>query len=326
MPKVSICIPAYNTAKYLPEAIESVLAQDFTDYELVICDNASTDETPEICRSYTDSRIRYVRFEELTNQSGNFNRCLNLAQSELIALLHADDYYLPGFISDRVARFENDTELGFIFGAVKTVDACGAELSVGGRWSEDRRFERGELIESLLFGCLVSPPSLMFRRRCAESAGKFREDITWGHDWEWTMRLAEKSSVCYTARPLASYRVHDGSGTAEILSAAKNGEQERQILLDTLARVSAENSKLASLRRPSLRALSLRHMYFAEQALMSERRSVARNNLWYAALADFGMTLRPTFWALALGSVMPVNWYLGYRSLRNKNAFSDTAL
>lgn len=325
MPKVSICIPTYNTAKYLPEAVGSVLAQDFTDYELIICDNASTDETPEICRSYADSRIRYERFEELTNQSGNFNRCLDLARGEFIALLHADDYYLPGFLADRVERLDQNPELGFIFGAVRVVDEGGAEISVTGRLSEDRFFEKEELIETLLFGCIIAPPSLMFRRECAEKAGRFRADITWGHDWEWTMRLAEKSSAYYTARPLAAYRVHDASGTAEILSAAKNGEQERQILIETLKRASKASSRLASLRRPALHALSLRHMYFAEQSLMAERRRVTRNNLWYAMRADFSMVFRLTFWALMLGSVAPLNWYSGYRALRNRIAVSDSA-
>src|SRR5260370_9895408 len=125
MPKVSVCIPTYNTAQYLPEAIESVLAQDFTDYELVICDNASTDETPEICRSYDDPRVRYLRFEELTNQAGNFNRCLGQARGELVNLLHADDYFIQGYLPNRVRRFSDRPQLGFLFASVHLAAAQG---------------------------------------------------------------------------------------------------------------------------------------------------------------------------------------------------------
>src|ERR1051326_2476159 len=102
MPKVSICIPTYNSAKYLPQAIESVLQQDFTDFELIICDDASTDETPRLCRSLNDLRIRYIRFEENVGQAGNFNRCFQAARGDILTLLSADDYFLPGLLLNRV--------------------------------------------------------------------------------------------------------------------------------------------------------------------------------------------------------------------------------
>ena len=325
MPKVSVCIPTYNTARYLPEAIESVLEQSFTDYELVICDNASTDQTAEICSSYGDPRIRYARFEEKTNQAGNFNRCLKEARGEFITILHADDFLLPGFLADRVARFE-DREIGFVFGAVQIVDRQSAIISTQSRWSEDQSFQKGELLESLLFGCIVSPPSLMVRKSCADLAGAFRTDITWGHDWEWALRLAENSAACYASAPLAAYRVHDQSGTAEVLNSAENGHQERRILTQTLARVSRSEKRFGKLKRPAFRALSRRHMYFAEQALLGGRRRVVANNLWYAALADWSMLVRPTFWALLLGSIGPVKWYNRYRVFRNSMAFEKHGL
>src|SRR5882724_6948180 len=122
MPRVSVCIPTYNSARYLRKAIESVLEQGFGDYELVICDNASTDETPELCRHYEDSRIRYVRFNDLTNQAGNFNRCL------------------AGFLADRVKRLNEHPETGFVFGAVKVVDSDGEVTDIKSQWAEDRHF------------------------------------------------------------------------------------------------------------------------------------------------------------------------------------------
>jgi len=66
-PFFSVCIPTYNRANFLPQAIESVLAQDFTDFELIICDNASTDNTQEVVEKYQDKRIRYCRYEDLVN-------------------------------------------------------------------------------------------------------------------------------------------------------------------------------------------------------------------------------------------------------------------
>jgi|SRR5262245_37494632 len=317
MPKVSVCIPVYNGQRYLRVAIDSVLHQDFDDYELVICDNASTDDTPRICRNYEDARLRYLRFEERTNQSGNFNRCLSEARGQYLTLLHADDFVLPGFLADRVKSLEDDPRLGFVFGAVKIVDADSLVTSTSNRWPEDRRFATGELVDYLLFGCIVCPPSLMVRKSCADRVGLFRSYLTWGHDWEWTLRLAEQFNALYASKPLAAYRVHADSGTAEQLDSAGNGHQERHILKAALARLEIGDRRFRRLKRPAFRALSHRLMYFAEQALLGGRKRVARNNLWCAAKSDLRALSRPTFWAILAASGGSLDWYVRYRRLRH---------
>jgi glycosyltransferase involved in cell wall biosynthesis len=294
-----------------------VLRQDFEDYELVICDDCSTDETPDICRSYDDSRIRYIRYSENAKQAGNFNRCLQEARGDYLTLLHADDWFLPGFIRDREQRLTDDPELGFVFGATQIADAESNITSTSGRWKEDKRFGPSELLDHLLYGCILSPPSLMVRKQCADKAGPFRADLTWGHDWEWALRLSEQAAACYVSKPLSVYRVHDASGTAEQLNAAKNGEQERRILKETLERLADADARFRKLRRPVFQALSRRHMYFAEQALFDRRSYVVRNNLYYAALANPTMLARPTFWALAFGSLGAERFYSRYRAFRD---------
>lgn len=316
MPRVSICIPTYNTARYLPRAIESVLEQDFTNFELVICDDGSTDNTPEICWGYKDPRIRYIRLPGKSGQASNFNRCIREAGGEYLTILHADDYFLPGFIANRVSKLDGDPRVGFVFGAVRVVDAEGKLLSESGRWAEDRSFVKGGLVEPLLFGCILSPPSLMVRMALVKEVGLFRTDLTWGHDWEWAIRLAENAGAYYVSEPMSAYRVHDASGTAEQLNAAKNGRQERRILQETLARLSQTDRRIENLRVDVFKALCRRHMYFAEQALLAGRRAVTRNNLWYAAFADRRMIIRPTFWALLVGSFGPASLYSVYRHLR----------
>src|SRR5262249_19380124 len=323
MPKVSVCIPVHNGQPYLRDALDSVLNQEVDDYELVICDNASTDGTPGICRDYTDFHVRYIRFEERTNQAWSFNRCLTEATGEYLTILHADDFFLPGFLADRVKRLDNDPGLGFVFGAVKVVDAGSVVTSTSARWSEDRKFKTSELVDYLLLGCIVCPPSLMVRKACADKVGLFRTDLTWGHDWEWTLRLAEQCSAQYSSKPLAAYRVHTESGTAEQLSSAGNGHQEAHILKAALARLEASDRRFRDLRRPALRALSHRQMYFAEQALLQGRKRVARNNLWYAAKSDLNVIIRPTFWAILAASGGSLDWYMHYRRLRNVMASQE---
>ncbi|HTP29381.1 MAG TPA: glycosyltransferase [Anaeromyxobacteraceae bacterium] len=316
MPLVSFCIPTHNMARYLGDAIESALAQEGTDVELVVCDDASTDDTAAIVAEFSDPRLRYCLFPDRAGQAGNFNRCLRAARGDYLTILHSDDLLLPGFLRDRTARLDADPRLAFTFGAVRVIDADGLFVRVSAPWPADRRLPSREMLEELLKGSIVSPPSLMVRRSHAEAAGAFREDLTWGHDWEWTMRLAAIGDAQYAAAPSAAYRVHDGSGTAEMLRAARNGAQERHILTETLTRLATLDPSFQGSRRRAFASLGRRHLYYAHLALERRQANVARNNLGWAAAADPLLAGRPTFWMLLLASLGARSLYSRWARLR----------
>lgn len=314
VPGVSVCVPVHNGERFVGQAIDSVLEQTFEDYELVICDDASTDATPEICRRYSDPRVRYVRFEERGGQARSFNRCFEQSRGQFFTLLHADDFFLPSLLERRVRQLTERPGVGFVCGAICMVDVAGTVISTSIPWRESIEFRLRGLVEPLLHGCVILYLGLVLRR---ERWVPFRTDMTWGHDWDWELRLAEANAAYYDAEPLACYRVHDASGTAENLNSAKNGIQERQILDEALTRVASLDTRAASWRRSALRALALRHMYFSEQALLENRQPVARYNLRYALRADLSMAIRPTMWAILLGSIAGRRWYVAFRRLRS---------
>ena len=316
MPHVSICIPTHNMGRYVGEAIASVLQQDWSDFELTVCDDASTDETAAIVNLVHDPRVRYRRFEDRAGQAGSFNRCLESASGEYLTLLHADDLLLPGFVSDRVSRLRARPDSAFVFGAVRVIDAEGRPIGVNAPWPGDRSFASREILQELLRACVVCPPSVMVRRRNAQSAGPFRQDLSWGHDWEWTIRLAATGGASYAAEPAAAYRVHDGSGTAEMLKAARNGPQERRILGDAIASLSKTDPSFRRFRRDAFASLARRQLYYAHLALEREQPTVARNNLGWAARADLRLTARPTFWLLLLATLGLRAPYAGWARLR----------
>ncbi|MBU4415143.1 MAG: glycosyltransferase, partial [Proteobacteria bacterium] len=111
-PLVSVGMPVYNGAKTLRRALDSILEQDYTNFELIISDNASTDETTEICREYAarDSRISYYRIEKNTGAVWNFNRVFELASGKYFMWAAHDDDHLPSFISKCVERLEANTQ------------------------------------------------------------------------------------------------------------------------------------------------------------------------------------------------------------------------
>jgi|SRR5215469_5955334 len=318
MPKVSVCIPTHNTARYLPEAIESVLTQDFDDYELVICDNASTDQTPEICQSYLDSRIRYFRFEQMVKQGGNWNRCLKLSRGQYVSLLHSDDRYLPDFLDQRCATLDDAPEAGLAFGAVQLIDSDGG--GIGHQSLGDNAFIAAapEFYSELLFGCVINPVSPMVRRKCYEEAGQFNEEHLWGVDWDMWLRLSARYGVAYSPRISASYRIHNGSGTSVGLLEAKNGAEDLQVLKSALREIAErpELSRYAGLRRRALRRLGLRTLYAAGYNCERGNIQGTRQNLRFVARTDWSLLTRPTVWALWLSCHLGTWVYRGFRQAR----------
>src|SRR4051794_24029792 len=120
--KVTIGIPTYNRAAFLREAIESALAQSYRDFRLVISDNASTDDTCDVASSFVDPRIRYIRAEQNVGMIGNFNRLVELADTEFLMLLPDDDQLYPDYLSSVVELLERFPSVGVVHTAFDEID------------------------------------------------------------------------------------------------------------------------------------------------------------------------------------------------------------
>ena len=125
---VSVCIPTYQGAAYLGQAIDSVLTQSFGDFELVVVDNHSTDGTEELVAAYSDSRIRFFRNERNLGAEANWNRCLAEARGTYIKLLPHDDLLAPDCLRQQVAALERDQRLALAFCARTVLDGAGRPL------------------------------------------------------------------------------------------------------------------------------------------------------------------------------------------------------
>lgn len=131
MPRVSIGVPVYNGERYIAETLDSLLAQTFDDYELIICDNASTDGTGDICRAYAerDPRIRYVRNPENIGAAGNYRRALELSSCEYFRWANADDLFAPEGLARCVGVLDQDPSVVLTYPKTKFIDERGIVLS-----------------------------------------------------------------------------------------------------------------------------------------------------------------------------------------------------
>jgi glycosyltransferase involved in cell wall biosynthesis len=131
VPAVSICLPVYNGENYVAAAIESMLAQTFADFELIITDNASTDRTGEICRKFADadSRVRYHRNERNVGGARNQTLAVQMARGRYVRLSAHDDKIAPTHLEECVALLEKRPDVVIAFTRTVVIDEVGAEVS-----------------------------------------------------------------------------------------------------------------------------------------------------------------------------------------------------
>jgi glycosyltransferase involved in cell wall biosynthesis len=183
MPSVSVIIPTYNRAHLVGEAIQSVQDQTFTDLELIVVDDGSTDHTEEVVRSFTDLRLKYLKRPN-GGVSAARNTGLEACAGEFVAFLDSDDLFLPEKLALQVAKISTDPEVGLVYGRYYTAVAEESPRKVAGRC-----YPQLEL-RDLLLGPMFHWSTVLVRRSYLDEIGEFDEQFRVGEEWELTLRLA----------------------------------------------------------------------------------------------------------------------------------------
>lgn len=211
-PLVSVLIPVYNGEPFLAECIESVLAQDFADYELLISDDGSTDGSSRVIQRYAerDGRIRWWRNPHNLGIGGNFNACLKAARGEYVKYVLQDDKLLdPSVVRRTVATLEGDSTVSLVVLASQRIDADSKLIHTRDRFGRSGVWEGKEVIAKCLGenANLIGEPSLALFRR-AQAARGFDEGLRQLLDLELWFHLLEQGRFAYIAEPLCAFREH----------------------------------------------------------------------------------------------------------------------
>jgi glycosyltransferase involved in cell wall biosynthesis len=202
--RVSVVLPTYNGARFIGEAINSVLQQTYKDLELIVVDDGSTDDTQAVVLSFSDPRIIYVR-QDNQERSVARNTGINLARGELIAFLDDDDFWLPEYLDAQVGTLDARPDCGWSRTFVYDVDVNGRAYRIGGAGAPDARTEHELLSESLISNC-VSNAAVVLRAECLREVGVFDTSLRQGEDWDLWLRMAMRYRLATIPRPLACYR------------------------------------------------------------------------------------------------------------------------
>ena len=210
-PEVSIIMPAYNAGKFIRASIQSILDQSYTNFELIISDDNSTDDTLEIAESFGDSRIRIIRNSSLGGIVINRNRALEHAHGDFIAPFDADDIAHPEKFSRQIAFMHKNPHIGLLGTWAKLIDQDGQPMRT--RWKLNATSKRIPPI--LLFRNYFVHSSLLIRRN-AWPSGRYREDHELVEDYDMVLDVAEHHAVWNYPSYLTHYRIHSGSATQQI--------------------------------------------------------------------------------------------------------------
>ncbi len=308
VPKVSVCIPTYNRAGFLRQSIASVLKQDFGDFELLVFDAASEDETAQVIGEFQDSRLRYVQTQEKMGWVKAHNRCLELAQGRYVGILHDDDWYLDGFLTEGVTRLNQDPSLGLVFCAYQMVDGHGTFYRVAQTFPEGRTLSAQEMFQRLLISCCIKYSACLVRRACYDQAGYFDEGLM-GSEWDMWLRMAEAGwKFGYVAKALAAYRTHEDSLTAEATRAYLLEKIRFQIVEKVLRRLPSGTPYGRALKRMALSQHSQWVLQKATEIYRAGNLRGVREYLFPAFRRDPSFLFQGRAWALLFLIGLPKGW------------------
>jgi glycosyltransferase involved in cell wall biosynthesis len=305
-PEISVVMSVYNGLKYLPGAIESILAQEQADFEFIIIDDGSTDGSTALSEQYasSDRRIRFIKQENMGLTRALIRGCQK-AKGRFIARQDADDFSMPGRLAKLSDMLRNDSSLAFVSSWAEVIGPEDETLMVYKRPADPDAATHQVLYER------IGPPghgSVMFRREIYEQVGGYRSEFYYAQDSELWLRMARVGRLAYAQEVLYKYRISD-------LSLSGNRHSVKQPYADLIdelheARMTGQSeepilAKLPSLpRHPAGSHLSSQHqtLYFIGRCLFNRRDPRATKYLFRSVWS------KPTNWKawLVLAASLPL--------------------
>jgi len=214
VPTVSVIIPVYNQGRFVGQAIDSVLSQTFTDCEIIVINDGSTDETAQILAGYGD-RIRVVTQANFGLAAAR-NSGLRSSQGGLIGFLDADDLWYPEMLSTTVSHLQRRSDVDLVSGAWDYIDESGQTIEGTTKPSNLQTKVRADLLRELAMGNLFPVHALLIRRKCFDCCGFFDTSLEAMEDWDLWLRMAiHGHKLDLIDVPVARYRRHSGCMTLE---------------------------------------------------------------------------------------------------------------
>jgi len=205
LPLVSVVTASYDMGHYLPQAVNSVLAQSYPNVEVVVVDDGSRDDTPAVCEQFRGNPRVIVHRQANGGQASAKNKGVQLARGEFIAFLDADDLWKPDKLKLQMPLFDGRPHVGVVYSDYEMMDGEGRPIH-----KNPTHMHRGRISGRLLIENFVSFPTAVVRRECLERHGVFDLGFGMGIDYDLWLRLSAHYEFDFVPEPTIRYRIWEG--------------------------------------------------------------------------------------------------------------------
>jgi len=209
MPNISVIIHTYNNEKLIAETIESVLRQTYKDYEIIVVDDGSTDNTRTVLQPYMD-RMRY-HYKENGGIPSAKNAGIRLSEAGFIAFLDHDDLWVPDKLKIQIDYFNKNPQVGLVYSKYITF-SNGKELR-----TNPKKGYSGWVFSKLISRSFIQTSTVMVKRECLDAVGPFDESFTLSDEYDLFLRIAKRYQCGFVDKELTRYRIHDRNASKDDL-------------------------------------------------------------------------------------------------------------
>lgn len=337
LPKVTICVPVRNGARAIQRTLDSLLNQDYPNYEIIVSDNCSDDDTANIVSQYASNGVKYFINPVLEKWGeNNWNHILTLAEGPFIALYHADDIYTRSIVRRQVEFLLKYPDASAVFTMTQTIDEYDRPIKMGSiKLPQELRgkeiFHYEEFLNyTLKYNTFVMVPTMMTTREIIDRVGVFNwERYATAADIDLYLRMANHGPIGVIDEPLHKYRISDQQGSAQIFHERTFLAHFYNVLDDYISK--PENIEL--IQKNSLSLYRMRHatdqIHCAINILVQDRVVEAKTNLIHAlkyahiieALKMVTLKRPQEFALFGIGSILLASSYLGVGSFSGKQIY-----
>ncbi|MEO6809468.1 MAG: glycosyltransferase [Isosphaeraceae bacterium] len=233
-PALTVALPTCNGGRHLAETLRSILAQQGAAFDLVVSDDRSDDDTLDVVRAEAGDRARVVANAERLGLAGNWNRCVALSQTPLVAIFHQDDVMRPGHLAAHLAAFAQP-DVGLVCGSADVIDAEGRPVpdSIVGRGDlgpADRYFPPGTFVRELAVGNPLRCSGVTIKVEAHAKVGGFDGSYRYAVDWDFWIQAARFWGVVWLARPTVAIRWHLASETHRFQTGTTDLDEQVRLL------------------------------------------------------------------------------------------------
>jgi glycosyltransferase involved in cell wall biosynthesis len=274
-PTVSFVVPCYKLAHLLPDCIRSILSQTYGDFEVLIMDDCSPDNTADIAGAFSDPRVIHIRNNQNLGHLLNYNKGIGLARGKYVWLISADDYLRQPYVLQRyVNALNGHPNVGYAFcpgiGVTHGIETEVLDYSISG--ARDQIIAGHTWLKRLLRRNVVLAASGMARRACYQSLGTFPLNMPWAGDWYLWCLFAVYYDVAYFAEPMVCYRDHALSMTNHLTKQQAEACCEEELAIPWIIKQRADEAGFRGVSRECLRAVAEAYA----EAVVSKRYGMSR--------------------------------------------------